>query len=341
MSKASRKRRPQVAPEPAVVEPASPSVLRRLFEGRIWRTIAVVAWLAVVGYFTYRESFTGVLFFDDSTAIEQNPHIAALVDPETRWTWRSWQYAATAERDTPFAGRPVVALSFALNHWWASASSPTGIADFIGILPMHVPYLHYVNTALHVLVAALIYAVVRRTLLAPAFGQRFQTTAGVWAFVGATIWLVHPLNTETVCYVTQRTEQLISLFLLLTLYGSIRAADAAAGRNRHVWQLTSIACCVLGMLSKENMIAAPLLVLAYDRAFRFASWREAFQEALGILFRIIRHLRRAGVGHDPRAARSFRRIRPRSVSVVRLSDYAMLVHRALTSDSPSSRSSVG
>lgn len=240
------------------------------------RSVAVLFLLSVAGYLTYRTSFAGVLFFDDATAIEQNTHLVALVDPTTRWELRSWRHAVTAERDTPFAGRPVVALSFALNHWWASAMSPSGIADFIGVLPMHVPYYHYVNTALHILIAWLLYAVVRRTLLAPAFGERLQASAFWWALFGALLWLVHPLNTEAVVYVTQRTEQMVSLFLLLTIYASIRAADAPTPQARRGWQTLSIVCCVLGMASKENMIAAPLLMVAYDRAFRFGSWREAF-----------------------------------------------------------------
>ena len=36
------------------------------------------------------------------------------------------------------------------------------------------------------------------------------------------VWGLHPLHTETVVYVTQRTELLMSLFYLATLYASLR-----------------------------------------------------------------------------------------------------------------------
>lgn len=276
MAKSKKVRRVENEPPLEAAPPRAPwwrTVADRLH----LRSLCVLLLLGVVGYYTYRESLYGRLFFDDISAVEQNPHVFILVEPSTRWEWSTWKYAASASNDTPFAGRPVVALSFALNHWWATVMSPAGLADFHGVLPLHFPYFHYVNLALHVLIAALLYALLRRTLLAPVFGERFQATAFYWATLAALVWLVHPLNTETVVYVTQRTEQLVSLFMLLTLYGNVRALAAAERGPRIAWQTLAVVSCALGMGSKENMIAAPLLVLAYDRAFHFASWREMFR----------------------------------------------------------------
>lgn len=250
---------------------------RRLAERLHLRSLGVLLLLAVVGYYTYRESLFGRFFFDDISAIEQNPHVFILVDPATRWQWSTWIYAASSAHDTPFAGRPVVALSFALNHWWATVMRPAGLVDFHGVLPLHFPYFHYVNLALHVWNAALIYSLLRRTLRAPVFGDRFETSSFIWATLAALVWLVHPLNTETVVYVTQRTEQLVSLFLLLTLYGNARAIAAADRGPRMAWQTFAVVCCALGMASKENMIAAPLLIVAYDRAFHFSAWGDMFR----------------------------------------------------------------
>ena len=47
------------------------------------------------------------------------------------------------------------------------------------------------------------------------------------AFAVALIWVVHPLNTEAVNYLTQRTESMMGLFYFLTLYASIRARGSA------------------------------------------------------------------------------------------------------------------
>ena len=49
------------------------------------------------------------------------------------------------------------------------------------------------------------------------------------AFAAALLWLLHPLQTEVVDYVTQRTESMMGFFYLLTLYAAIRSMTASAG----------------------------------------------------------------------------------------------------------------
>jgi hypothetical protein len=54
----------------------------------------------------------------------------------------------------------------------------------------------------------------------------------------------------------------MGLFLLLTLYGAIRARSAP-----RLWAVAAVAACALGMASKEAMVVAPLIVLAWDWLF--------------------------------------------------------------------------
>ena len=88
-----------------------------------------------------------------------------------------------------------------------------------------------------------------------------------WALACALIWLVHPLNSEAVDYLTQRTESMVALCLLTTLYASIRAWNA---KERPRWQAIAILANACGMATKESMAVAPLLVLLCDRAFAFS-----------------------------------------------------------------------
>ena len=53
-----------------------------------------------------------------------------------------------------------------------------------------------------------------------------DTSALNLGFAVALLWTLHPLNTEAVDYLTQRTELMMALFYLLTLYASIRALAA-------------------------------------------------------------------------------------------------------------------
>src|SRR4029079_6982756 len=75
---------------------------------------------------------------------------------------------------------------------------------------------------------------------------------------------LHPLQSEVVDYVTQRTESLMALAFLTTLYAVIRATQAAAPSR---WYVLAIVACFFGMLCKESMAVAPLLVLLYDAVF--------------------------------------------------------------------------
>ena len=179
----------------------------------------------------WANSLSAPFIFDDRPAILANPHIRQLW-PLSR--------ALTAPPRSILAGRPVASLTLAINY-------ALGELDVRGY--------HAFNLALHVLSALILLGIVRRTL---ARSARLVSAARPLALVAAAIWLVHPLQTDAVTYVTQRTELLMGLFYLLTLYAAIRAAE---GSRSWPWQTASVVSCALGMASKEVMITAPLMVM--------------------------------------------------------------------------------
>jgi tetratricopeptide (TPR) repeat protein len=161
-------------------------------------------------------------------------------------------------------GRPVLSLSLALNH-------AVGGDDPLGY--------HLANLGIHILSALLLFGVVARTLayrpaLFPTGTDRILPALAV-----ALLWAVHPLQTEAVTYVSQRSESLMGLFYLLTLYAFIRGAQTPEPR---AWQLLAIAACALGMATKEVMVTAPLVVLAYDRTFVSGSFMDALRTRRGL-----------------------------------------------------------
>ncbi len=132
------------------------------------------------------------------------------------------------------------------------------------------------------------------------------------AFAIALLWTLHPLQTEAVTYVVQRVESLMGLFYLLTLYCFIRGAEGTTGPQTtdhetkgpkdektkgpfrtgvpwslgplvpwsfgpQVWHFLSVACCFLGMATKEVMVTAPAMVFLYDRTFLAGTFREAWR----------------------------------------------------------------
>lgn len=213
--------------------------------GSVFRS-SRITWLALAiaaaGALVYWNSLAGPFLFDDENSIVGNPQIRQL-----------WPLSEplSPPRDTPVAGRPLVNLAFAINY----------AADGLDVGGYHV-----VNVAIHILAALALFGVVRRTLILVGARQRSPLPPTPLAFFCALIWMLHPLQTETVNYLTQRTESLMGLCYLLTLYCSIRG-----------WTVAAVAACAAGMACKESMVTAPLMVVLYDRVFIFDSFTAAFR----------------------------------------------------------------
>jgi Flp pilus assembly protein TadD len=208
--------------------------------------VVLVAAVAIA----YATSLSGPFLYDDQIAIVKNAQIRTL-SPLT--------VPLSPPRDTPVAGRPVVNLSLAVNY---------------AIGGLDVTSYHVTNVALHVLVALVLFGVVRRTLLLTGSEPLPPRSDGL-ALACALVWALHPLNTEVVNYTVQRTESLMALCYLTTLYCAIRASARPDGLG---WRTAAVAACAAGMLSKESMVTAPLMVLAYDRVFLYPSLGEAWRE---------------------------------------------------------------
>ena len=154
--------------------------------------------VALAGSLTYVTSLRRPFMFDDISAIVDNPHIRRLADMQV----------FLPERESPVAGRPLVNLSFAINY-------ALGGLSVVGY--------HVWNVALHTMCGLLLFAIVRDSLGLPHLPSALSTRAAPLAFAIALLWVLHPLNSEVVTYVTQRTESMMAVFYLLTLYASLRA----------------------------------------------------------------------------------------------------------------------
>jgi tetratricopeptide (TPR) repeat protein len=201
----------------------------------------------------YASSFSVPFVFDDVPSILGNPTVRQL--------WPIWQ-ALSPPADAlglPVGGRPLVNFSLAVNHA-LGGTAPAGY--------------HAFNLAVHMAAALVLFGVVRRTLLSRPLRHEFGRTSLPFALAVASLWALHPLQTESVTYVCQRAESMMALCLLATLYAFIRSTTARASLG---WQIAAVAACLTGMACKEVMVTAPLIVLLYDRTFVAGSWTDAWR----------------------------------------------------------------
>jgi tetratricopeptide (TPR) repeat protein len=148
---------------------------------------------------------------------------------------------------------------------------------------LHVEGYHVVNVALHLLTGLTLWGLLRRTLRGPKLRQRFGRAGDALALAVALLWLLHPLQTQAVDYIVQRMEIMMALGYLLTLYAVARMAEASRARRIWLWGGAAWLSCLLGMLSKEVMVSAPLVAIVFDRVFFAASWRQLIRRR-GVLY---------------------------------------------------------
>jgi protein O-mannosyl-transferase len=211
------------------------------------------ATIALAGILVYANSLGGPFIFDDDAAIPSNVHI------------REWWHLAdilSPQRGTPLSGRPLVTMSFAVNY-------AVGHLQTLGY--------HVVNIAIHVICGLLLFATVRRSLEWPRVRETVRGKSVNLAFAAALIWTIHPLNSEAVDYLVQRTESLMALFYLLTLYASARAVESNLAR----WKALAVCSCFAGMACKESMVTVPVMVLLYDTTLVYGSLALAWRERWG------------------------------------------------------------
>jgi protein O-mannosyl-transferase len=208
--------------------------------------------LVIVGITTlvYLNSFEGQFVYDDADYV-YDPNIQTLLPP-----WK-------AMFSSNMVSRPLIGLSLAINY----AISKENIWSY-----------HALNLLIHLCAALTLFGIVRRTLLATKLKAQWGESSSILALTIALIWAVHPLQTQSVTYIIQRCESIMGLFFLLTLYGSIRSFE---GVRKGRWQVVAVLACAAGMLAKQVMVMAPVMVLLYDYMFVADSLKESLRKRLG------------------------------------------------------------
>jgi tetratricopeptide (TPR) repeat protein len=210
----------------------------------------------------YSSAIKAPFIWDDIQGISDNPTIRTLIPLSV---------PLHPPKATALSGRPVVNLTLAVNYainerlGVDQRPDPDGPGKSVGF--------HAFNILVHLACGTLLFGIIRRTLRQKAMAEDWSGAADLIALATCAIWMLHPLQTEALDYIVQRTELLAAACYLGTLYASIRAWGAGAVWARYCWYAAGVLICFLGMESKEVMISAPLAVLLYDRAFVLPSWR--------------------------------------------------------------------
>lgn len=213
---------------------------------RSWLAVAIAtATLITATWLAYAPTLRAGFVWDDDTFLWDNPHIVANDSPAH--FWKLWG------ADRPPDYFPLTSSMLWMEWHWLWGSNPSGY--------------HAVNVGLHVASALLLWGLFCR--LGMAWG---------WAWVGAMLFALHPVNVESVAWITERKNTL-PLPLLLGAFWAWWNAEfpREQGAVRWCWYAASLLLFVLSLLAKTAGVTLPvvmLVVLAWQRAW---DWRNVLR----------------------------------------------------------------
>jgi protein O-mannosyl-transferase len=147
--------------------------------------------------------------------------------------------------------RKLVGLTFGLNHYF-SGLEPYGY--------------HLVNLVLHGLNGLLLFLLARRLLDRLPDGDLRRSQASPIAAVAALFWLVHPVHSQAVSYVWQRSTLMAAFFYLGSLLAYVEGRSRQ-GMARPTCYTVAVLSGLLALSSKENAATLPLFVVLVEVLF--------------------------------------------------------------------------
>jgi Tfp pilus assembly protein PilF len=255
-----------------MIETSAPSDLPRATPGRRAASVLVIlaaaaAYAATLGY---------DLVWDDTLLIQQSWRLHYW--NELPWLLTSHFWAEVGEASHYY--RPLITLTFFLD---------------VQVWGLHPFGFHLTNVLAHVAATRAVLALARRIL-----GGELA------AVVCALVFALHPLHTESVSFVSGRTDVIAALFFLLALLAYDRGRD----RERPGLSVWSLGAYLLALLAKEVAITLPAVLILWDllvrgdlrdrRAIRGAAARYAAYAAVAGLYLGLRMFALGGLA-DPSA----------------------------------------
>ncbi len=218
--------------------------------------------IALVGFLVYANSFQNEFVWDDESLVEKNIYVKNLRYFSKLFTTHLFQ---AAKKEGNFY-RPIQSLTYVLDYsiW---KLNPFGY--------------HLTNTILHILVAILIYFFLRGlvtnekipTSQPPDSKGKLVTRHSSLVtklscfltvpFLTALFFVVHPIHTEAVTYISGRADSLASIFCLLSLIFSLKYTH----QRRLPFYLLSLCSFILALLSKEWAMILPFALVLTDSFF--------------------------------------------------------------------------
>jgi len=211
--------------------------------------VTCLAAILLIVYLAYLPGLQGPFVLDDAENISRDPSIAMK-----ELNWEGIRHALGADERAPLK-RPLAALTFALDYYWAGGFDATW-------------YFKVTNLVIHSFNTILVYGVAIFLLSSPRLRETLtQPQRQAVALLGTALWAIHPIQLTNVLYVVQRMNSLATMFMLagliLFMWGR---QHLAASPVKALWLMCigAIGGMTLGIAAKENAALTPLYLLVIE-----------------------------------------------------------------------------
>lgn len=192
--------------------------------------------IIIFGFIAYGNSISGNFVWDDDFLVKENSFIKELNFDNIKKIFTTNLGAGAGRIFQPY--RPIQILTFAVDY-------------SIGYL--NVEGYHLTNILLHILMALAIY-----WLINILFSDKF-----ISLFTGI-FYVVHPIHTEAVAYISGRADSLSGLFIILCVIFYVKYCRT----NDLSCYLFVLISYTLALFSREISLITPILLLLYNYTFR-------------------------------------------------------------------------
>jgi tetratricopeptide (TPR) repeat protein len=206
---------------------------------RIDPDLILVLTLLAFGLVAYSNSFTGSFQFDDRLHILRNPALTDLTN-----IGKIYHYGK---------GRFLPYLTLAFNYK-ISKFDPLSYHTF--------------NFFIHYIAAIFLYFLFLEICRTPAIqGLKLNIPQRLGAFLAASIFFLHPLQTESVTYIIQRAESMAGMFYLAALFFYLKARGAGVRKELFGYALLAGSAALGAAFSKETAVTLPAMILVVEIFF--------------------------------------------------------------------------
>ena len=228
--------------------------------------LGVFLLLFICTFMIYAQTFDDPFHFDDKSTILLNNSIRVLSDLPKIFSYNPSRFVSY--------------LSLAINYH-------LGKEQVFGY--------HLVNFCIHLINGFLVYLFILLLLKTPALAdpisnrQNQKTSAILFALFGSLVFISHPLQTQAVTYIWQRTTSLLCLFYLLSMVCYLQSAlyRSNNAKKEKIYLGCTFLFALIAMFTKQNAFTLPFALFLLE-IFFISSIKEIKNQSLKwLLFSIL------------------------------------------------------